>query len=378
MILTGCNAEFFARRVRADARLCGAQGGGQAAARDSWYRPRTVGRRGPMSLSRTALMRLIGLFAPGTRLAHGKPHVRCGPAHGRRRQVASAMDRTSTTSAIGSSVVRAAYASLCAIFLILTWADARRAGCGQRHPAASPATTGRERLHGLTPSSMRPWKARSSASEGRPTSRVRLHLPRHAGTGRMPALECGEYFLHPAFRPGRYALQGIEATGSPGTARGRRTATRWTAASNTKKPRAASPAYWFDDWRIHAARGARTRGAGDPRLPRRCAPDSSTASARSWPASWSRATSPSCWTRNWTPRACNPNTSASCSRTTPSAFRPTAKAAGRRADYLSNATLEYLRAGDSVTLAQINRQSGTFELFALQPPHAGRGDRAYL
>ncbi len=47
----------------------------------------------------------------------------------------------------------------------------------------------------------------------------------------------------------------------------------------------------------------------------------------------------------------------------PVGFQADRKAAGRRAEHLSNATLEYLRAGDSVTLAQINRQSGTFEPF---------------
>lgn len=69
----------------------------------------------------------------------------------------------------------------------------------------------------------------------------RLHFYDMQALAERQLLECGEYFFIRRFDRGRYALQGIE--GDRLTGHGARAAdgNALTAASNTKKPRAASP-----------------------------------------------------------------------------------------------------------------------------------------
>ena len=252
-----------------------------------------------MSLS-ARLGKLVGLFAPGTRLAHGKRMY----AAARPTEDAAGwlpMDRNvNDVVRASSSVVRARVRQLVRDFPYFDRAVRMRAalvvGNGIRlqaryYGAGKASATLDAELNEAVESAFERWCEQADFSG-------RLHFYDMQALAERQLLECGEYFFIRRFDRGRYALQGIEGDRLTG----------------------------------HGARAA-------------------DGNALDGGIEYEEAT------------RLQSKYLGFVQSNDPVGFQADRKAAGRRAEHLSNATLEYLRAGDSVTLAQINRQSGTFEPF---------------
>ena len=252
-----------------------------------------------MSLS-ARLGKLVGLFAPGTRLAHGKRMY----AAARPTEDAAGwlpMDRNvNDVVRASSSVVRARVRQLVRDFPYFDRAVRMRAalvvGNGIRlqaryYGAGKASATLDAELNEAVESAFERWCEQADFSG-------RLHFYDMQALAERQLLECGEYFFIRRFDRGRYALQGIE--GDRLTGHGARAA----------DGNALDGGIEYEDATRLQSKYLGFVQSNDP-----------------------------------------------------VGFQADRKAAGRRAEHLSNATLEYLRAGDSVTLAQINRQSGTFEPF---------------
>ena len=190
----------------------------------------------------------------------------------------------------------------------------------------------------------------------------RLHFYDMQALAERQLLECGEYFFIRRFDRGRYALQGIE--GDRLTGHGARAADGNALDGGIEYEEATGriAAYWFDDGaftrrvvRVPAAQAIHGFETLRPGQLHGISPFVACVMVAGDLAELLDSELDATRLQSKYLGFVQSND--------PVGFQADRKAAGRRAEHLSNATLEYLRAGDSVTLAQINRQSGTFEPF---------------
>ena len=325
-----------------------------------------------MSLS-TRLDKSVGLFAPGTRLERARSRARL--AHGKRMYAAARptedaagwlpLDRNvNDVVRTSAHVVRARVRQLVRDFPYFERAVRMRAalvvGNGIRlqaryYQSEKASATLDAKLNEAVESAFERWCEEADFSG-------RLHFYDMQALAERQLLECGEYFFIRRFDRSRYGLQGIE--GDRLTGHGARSAVgnALDGGIEYEERTGRIVAYWFDDGEftrrivrvpaeqvIHGfetLRPGQLHGispfvacvmvAGD--LAELLDSELDATRLQSKYLGFVQSNDPV-------------------------GFQADRKAAGRRAEHLSNATLEYLRAGDSVTLAQINRQSGTFEPF---------------
>lgn len=214
-----------------------------------------------MSLS-ARLGKLVGLFAPGTRLAHGERMY----AAARPTEDAAGwlpLDRNVNDVVRASSpVVRARVRQLVRDFPYFDRAVRMRAalvvGNGIRlqaryYGAGKASATLDAELNEAVESAFERWCEQADFSG-------RLHFYDMQALAERQLLECGEYFFIRRFDRGRYALQGIE--GDRLTGHGARAADGNALDGGIEYEEATGriAAYWFDD-------GAFTRRV--VRVPRR-------------------------------------------------------------------------------------------------------------